>query len=83
MKINYWKYIAFALTAILFWMLHFRERTIAQPRSEEDQMYKVVRVNDFGSSLISGNIMGFSCAADVHGDSGDISSNTECYVLTK
>ena len=85
MKINFWKSATIVLLIGLIWQQYFGHEVAAQYGTRITKLSGVELMN--GPVSISGEIKGFSCIADVSGDldkgDGNISSNTECYVLSK
>jgi hypothetical protein len=89
MKINFWKIATVSLLGALLWLAFSGHSTAAQFGGENYRITKVASVDlSFsGSVRVSGEVKGFSCVPDVHGDlfkgDGDIRSDVSCYVLSK
>lgn len=89
MKVNYWKIATISLLGALLWVAYSGRSVAAQFGSENYHITKATSVDLSypGSVRVPGEIKGFSCVADVHGDldkgDGDINSDVNCYVLSK
>jgi hypothetical protein len=85
MKTNFWKWVTILLLVGLIWQQYSRHSVAAQYGTRITKFSGVELTN--GPISVSGEIKGFSCIADVRGDldkgDGNISSDTECYVLTR
>ena len=85
MKINFWKWATILLLIGLIWQRYSGHEVSAQYGTRITKLSGGELMN--GPVSVSGDIKGFSCVSDVSGDldkgDGSISSNTECYVLTK
>ena len=84
---NYWKIATIILGGILLWLLHAGHTAAAQYTSTE-QTYNITRTAAAsGQVKVSGEVVAFSCVADVRGNidqgSGLIESGSECYALSK
>jgi type 1 fimbria pilin len=87
MKMNYWKMATIILGGVLLWLFYWGHTTAAQYSSKE-QTYNVTRMAAAsGHVKVSGEVVAFSCVADVRGSidqgNGLIESGSECYVLSK
>jgi hypothetical protein len=85
MKANYWKWAALVLASIVAWQAYSGRSVSAQYGVRITKLAGMELMN--GPINVSGEIRGFSCVSDVSGDldkgDGSISSDVQCYVLSR
>jgi hypothetical protein len=82
---NLWKWATIVLLVVLIWKQYSGRGVAAQFGTRITKLSGPELMN--GPISVSGEIKGFSCISDVSGEldkgDGNISSDTECYVLTR